>query len=117
MSISPKLSNSVPLQRDGGRWTLHHERLRYQPAVLQELTARWEYQLKFVVDEPDDLREIEHICSEVGARPGRVLLMPEGTTREALREKGLWLAELCKATGYRFSPRLHVELWGNERGR
>jgi 7-carboxy-7-deazaguanine synthase len=42
--------------------------------------------------------------------------MPEGTTRDALRERGLWIAELCKRFGYRFSPRLHVDLWGDKRG-
>jgi 7-carboxy-7-deazaguanine synthase len=33
-----------------------------------------------------------------------------------LRERGLWLAEICKESGYRFSPRLHVDLWGDRRG-
>jgi 7-carboxy-7-deazaguanine synthase len=28
----------------------------------------------------------------------------------------VWLAEICKQEGFRFSPRLHVELWGNRRG-
>jgi len=26
------------------------------------------------------------------------------------------LSELCKARGYRYAPRLHVELYGNKRG-
>ena len=30
MSISPKLANSTPRDRDGGRWAAQHERLRYQ---------------------------------------------------------------------------------------
>src|SRR5258708_7722113 len=34
MSISPKLANSTPVQRDGGRWAAQHDRLRYQPDVL-----------------------------------------------------------------------------------
>jgi 7-carboxy-7-deazaguanine synthase len=42
--------------------------------------------------------------------------MPEGTDSERLRERGVWLAEVCKAEGFRFSPRLHVDLWGNRRG-
>jgi 7-carboxy-7-deazaguanine synthase len=33
-----------------------------------------------------------------------------------MQERGLWLAEICKTTGYRFSPRLHVDLWGDKRG-
>ena len=29
MSISPKLANSTPVEREGGRWAPQHERLRY----------------------------------------------------------------------------------------
>ena len=42
--------------------------------------------------------------------------MPEGTTVEVLRERSGWLAEICKLRGYRYAPRLHVELYGNRRG-
>jgi 7-carboxy-7-deazaguanine synthase len=44
------------------------------------------------------------------------MLMPEGSDRETLRERGLWLVEICKSEGFRYSPRLHVDLWGNRRG-
>ena len=43
-------------------------------------------------------------------------LMPEGVTVEALRSRAGWLGELCKARGYRYAPRLHIELYGNKRG-
>jgi len=46
----------------------------------------------------------------------KVLLMPEGTLPEVLRERTIWLADLCKLRGYRFAPRLHIELYGNRRG-
>lgn len=39
-----------------------------------------------------------------------------GTTVEALRAKAGWLGELCKVRGYRYAPRLHIELYGNKRG-
>ncbi len=42
--------------------------------------------------------------------------MPEGVDRETLRERGEWIVEICKQHGYRFSPRLHVDLWGARRG-
>jgi len=45
-----------------------------------------------------------------------VVLLPEGIDSETLNTRGAWLAEVCKAHGYRFSPRLHVLLWGNKRG-
>lgn len=116
MSISPKLKNSVPTAREGGRWATQHERLRYQPEVLKQLMANYPYQLKFVVSSEDDLAEIEAMCTEVGASRRHVILMPEGTDRDTLQQRGLWLAEVSKRTGYRFSPRLHVDLWGAKRG-
>ena len=116
MSISPKLRNSIPFEREGGRWAAQHERLRYQPEVLTKLMAQYPYQLKFVVAAREDLKEIAAMCEELGASAEKVILMPEGVDREKLRERGLWLAEVCKETGYRFSPRLHVDLWGDRRG-
>ena len=116
MSISPKLSNSTPHERDGGRWAAQHDRLRYQPDVLKRLMREYHYQLKFVVAEPEDLTEIKRIGGALGADPAHIVLMPEGVDRDVVRERGLWLAELCKTTGYRFSPRLHIDLWGDRRG-
>ena len=113
MSISPKLANSTP---DDARWGRQHERLRIQPEVLAELMARYEYQLKFVIARPGDLDEVRSLVESLGAERERVILMAEGTEVEQLRERGLWLAEICKQEGYRFSPRLHVDLWGARRG-
>jgi 7-carboxy-7-deazaguanine synthase len=115
MSISPKLANSTPWERDGGRWAKQHERLRIQLAVLRRLMCAYTYQLKFVVASPADLREIRNLVDQLQAPADRVILMPEGTDREILRERGAWLAEVCKEHGFRFSPRLHIELWGNRR--
>ena len=112
MSISPKLANSTP----SGPLAASHERLRIQPAVLGELMARYPYQLKFVVEKPADLEEIRALVLDLGADRERVILMPEGTDREQLRERSVWLAEIAKDEGVRFSPRLHVELYGNRRG-
>ncbi len=116
MSISPKLANSTPFDREDGRWAAQHNRLRYQPDVLRRLMAAYEYQMKFVVAEPDDLAEIDEILHETGASRSHVVLMPEGTRAEVVRERGLWLAEICKRTGFRYSPRLHIDLWGDQRG-
>jgi 7-carboxy-7-deazaguanine synthase len=116
MSISPKLSNSTPRERDGGRWAVQHARLRFQPVVLRRLIRDYEFQLKFVVSEPGDLDELHAICSAIGAARDRVLLMPEGITSEALRDRAAWIVDVCKSEGFRYSPRLHIDLWGNKRG-
>jgi 7-carboxy-7-deazaguanine synthase len=90
--------------------------LRIQPAVLAELMARYEYQLKFVIERADDLDEVRALVARLRADRERVILMAEGTDSQRLRERGVWLAEVCKEEGFRFSPRLHVDLWGNRRG-
>jgi 7-carboxy-7-deazaguanine synthase len=112
MSISPKLRNSTP----EGPFQAQHERLRIQPGVLRRLMDRYDYQLKFVVAEKEDLTEVTRLVSQLNAGRSKVILMPEGTDSARLHERSLWLAELCKETGFRFSPRLHVDLWGNRRG-
>ena len=116
MSISPKLKNSVPLEREGGRWAQQHDRLRWQPKVLRELISAYSYQLKFVIADPQDLTEVEQMREALEASRANILLMPEGTKAETIHERGVWLAEICKERGYRFSPRLHVDLWGDKRG-
>jgi len=116
MSISPKLENSTPREREGGKWAAQHERLRYQPEVLKHLISEYEYQLKFVVASPEDMAEITRMIEETGADRSRVVLMAEGTTSEAIRERAPWLTEICKREGFRYSPRLHIDLWGNRRG-
>ena len=116
MSISPKLANSTPREREGGRWAAQHDRLRYQPEVLLKLMRDYDYQLKFVVAAPEDISEIAKMIEDTDANRSRVVLMPEGTAPEALRERSQWLAEICKREGFRYSPRLHIDLWGNRRG-
>ncbi len=112
MSISPKLANSTP----EGSWATQHDRLRFQPDVLRRLMEHCDYQLKFVVAEPGDLDEIQRTLDQVAADRAKVILMPEGIDASVLHERGAWLAEIAKREGFRFSPRLHIELWGNRRG-
>ena len=116
MSISPKLSNSTPRKRDGGKWAARHDRLRIQPPTLLRLMSGYDYQLKFVVEKPEDVEEIQALLATLKAPGEKVVLMPEGTEGSVLRERGIWLAELCKQEGFRFSPRLHIELYGHRRG-
>jgi 7-carboxy-7-deazaguanine synthase len=111
MSISPKLSNSDPKNNDDKQPT---ERLNI--AVLRQLMASYEYQLKFVVDEPKDLNEIADTLDSLdGIDLYKVWLMPQATQTDNYLEKSRWLAEYCKQTGFSFSPRLQVMLWGSQR--
>jgi 7-carboxy-7-deazaguanine synthase len=116
MSISPKLANSTPHEREEGRWAAQHERLRYQPEVLKRLMSEFPYQLKFVVCTPEDLEEIHRTVEEIRADRERVILMPEGIDRQAISDRALWLVNICTTEKLRYGPRLHIDIFGNRRG-
>ncbi len=117
-SLSPKLQNSAPDARASAAWREKHEKLRWQPDVVRAWIEQYPFQLKFVVAGAGDMAEIQLLLRELGGRipPEKVLLMPEGVTIEALRAREPAPAELCKAHGYRYCHRLHIELFGNTRG-
>ena len=117
-SISPKLRNSAPDDRQPPAWREKHEKLRWQPAVIREWIERYPYQLKFVVTAAADLHEIQLLLPEVGLSipPVKILLMPEGISAGVIRGRDETLVELCKRGGYRYCNRLQVEIFGHARG-
>ncbi len=117
-SLSPKLKNSLPDDRLPVVWRERHERTRFQPDIWRAWVDFTAYQFKFVIASPEDLQEVEMILSVID-RPiprHKVLLMPEATSLERLRERASWLSEQCKVLGFRYAHRLHIELYGNRRG-
>jgi 7-carboxy-7-deazaguanine synthase len=117
-SLSPKLLNSAPDPLEHTAWRRKHEATRWQPDVVREWVDRYPYQFKFVVARPEDVEELEAMLAALHRVVPRhkVLLMPEATKLEVMRARAAWLGELCKARGYRYAHRLHVELYGNRRG-
>jgi 7-carboxy-7-deazaguanine synthase len=117
-SLSPKLLNSAPDPVEHMAWRKKHEATRWQPDVVRAWVDHYPYQFKFVVARPEDVEELEHMLAALHREIPRhkVLLMPEATTLETMRMRAAWLAELCKARGYRYAHRLHIELYGNKRG-
>jgi len=71
---------------------------------------------KFVVAEPADVAEVLRLAERFALPRERILLQPEGLRREDLIARAPWVAEACTQHGFRFSPRLHVMLWGARRG-
>lgn len=116
-SISPKLANSTPRARAGGRFASTHENARINIETIRRFMRFPDYQLKFVIDQPEDLKEIDTLLGELGTYDkSSVLLMPLGVTNEELTRRGKWIVELCKEHGFRFCPRLHIALFGHTRG-
>ena len=110
---------------------LSHPRLAYNCSPkLPSATDRWEETwahvpafaadpntvFKLVVGGGPDADDALRLVAEHHLPRERVVLMPEGLTDAALRERAAGLAELCKREGLRFGMRLHVWLWGARRG-
>jgi 7-carboxy-7-deazaguanine synthase len=128
-SISPKLSNSTPWEREGGRFAQVHEKQRVRMEVLKTFATGGggvvkERQWKFVLSSAGDLAEVEGLIGALnkelaeGERvmPTDVLLMPEARDAETLAARSRELAPVCLERNYRLSPRMHVHLWGNRKG-
>ncbi len=142
-SISPKLENSTPTperdprseisqesrngkrrpagaeDRGEGEFESRHERDRIDLEAMSQLLESADFQLKFVVTGEDDMPEILSLLgdlrseSSVPITDDDVLLMPEGATRERLAETRTRVAELAMEHGFRYTPRLHVDLWND----
>ena len=129
-SISPKLASSTPTpdrppaggDADIGVWEEKHERERLDMDALTALVEDYDFQLKFVVTDRADVEEATALVDRLRdaaatrIRDADILLMPEGTTRERLAETRDLTAELALEYGYRYTPRLHVDLWNDAPG-
>lgn len=118
-SLSPKLTNSTPTADLAGQaWVERHEKSRLQPDILRQWLDSYQFQLKFVVSEEPQIAEIQHLLLSLDrdVPACKTLLMPEGITVDALHSRAQWLADVCKRIGFRYCPRLHIELFGNTRG-
>ena len=117
MSISPKLSNSTPAADRAGVWHQRHEAARHRPDVIRRLIESYDYQLKFVVDDPTDLSEIDRYLAEFPTvKPDHVWLMPQGIEVAALRQREAWLGPHCQSRGFHLCSRKQIDWYGNRRG-
>ena len=105
-NVSPKLGNSS---------VARHR--REVPSAMNAFRGLDNAYFKFVIAETQDVEEVRDLVDRYDLPPRRVVLMPEGVTSRVLQERGAWVAEACALHGFRFSIRLHILLWGNERGR
>jgi 7-carboxy-7-deazaguanine synthase len=88
---------------------------RINDAAIRAFLARGAW-WKFVVSDPGEVAEVLRLAERFALPRERVLLQPEGLRAEDLAARAAWLVEACKAHGFRFSPRLHVLIWGARRG-
>lgn len=98
--VSPKLSNSNQI-------------------INEQAMIFWAKQkfciFKFIINSMDDLEEAEEVINKFGIAKQKVYIGLEGTTPQSQLKPDL-VNEIVKR-GFNFSPRLHVLLWGNKRGK
>lgn len=104
-NVSPKLENSNNPQK-----------LREKPAAYRYFAQNPKAHFKFVVAEKSDLIEVLDLAERYAIAPEKIWLMPEGNTRQMLSHRRRWLVEVCKAHGFRYTDRLHVQIWGSKKG-
>jgi len=114
ISMSPKLSNSTPL--DDKRWKEIHERERLKLDIMRLFLDQYACQVKFVINDIQDIQEVQELAEQIPIPKETIVLMPQGIEINEIQEREKWLVEVCKETGYRYSPRLHLNIWGSQRG-
>jgi len=95
---------------------------KWSEAILPEVVTEYEKYgytyLKFVVASPEDVEDVDRavkIYREAGYT-GPVYLMPVGGLPEDYHLNTAQIAELAMKKGYRYSPRLQVDIWSNAWG-
>ncbi len=104
-NVSPKLENSN-----------NPRKLREKPAAYRFFAQNPKANFKFVLAAENDLTEVLQLVQTYHIPADKIWLMPEATQRESLQEKRQWLVEICKKFGFRYSDRLHVQIWGSKKG-
>jgi len=132
-SISPKLSDSLVTE----------EKLNQLPSQLAEKVAaatsqkspcpeviqqyidvcqnsgrEKDFQLKFVMSGPENAESIlEEVLDHVtGWKPSDILAMPLGSNHLTLEKTSLRVLETAIQHGWRYCPRIHIDLFGDKPG-
>ncbi len=113
VTLSPKLASSTPLNTP---YTELHQQVRYHPEALRFWCKNYPHQFKFVIDNENDESEILQILADLHAHNDPdIYLMPQGITPETLANNGKKCLAMCFKHGWKYTPRAHIELFGNQR--
>ncbi|MEA3446449.1 MAG: 7-carboxy-7-deazaguanine synthase QueE [Bacteroidota bacterium] len=132
-SLSPKLKGSVPntaklekLNLSGlENYSLLHEKRRMNIKIIQQFidlrkkayVPDYDFQLKFVVSSKDEEQEIKAILRKLTAwKNSDIVLMPVGVSGNELKSSTKLCWTMAVRNGWRFTPRLHIDLFGDKSG-
>ena len=129
-SISPKLVNSNPnfnklktLGLEPSGPLIFHAEKRVNLQALQSYldvcnATDKAFQFEFVVAKPEEATEIEetYLNYLTGWKSDDIILMPLGANREELLQTSKLVMEMAIRRGWRYTPRIHIELFGSKAG-
>ena len=107
-SVSAKLSAS------GEKW---------EDAICPDIVCNYQNYghtyLKFVVETDEHIEDARRATKEFrdAGFKGQIFLMPQGGVVKPYEANKVRIADICCAEGWNYSPRLHVDLWGNGWGK
>lgn len=104
INCSPKLSNSG-----------NELEKRLKPKILQKINDWPTSWFKFVVNNQTDVEEIEKIVNDCHLNPGKVLIMPEGITKEAVTDNRKKIEKKILEKGWKIIKRYQLIWFGPKR--
>tara|TARA_B110000438_G_scaffold106102_1_gene104400 strand:- start:59 stop:748 length:690 start_codon:yes stop_codon:yes gene_type:complete len=105
-NVSPKTENS------GNSLELYENNECYYFFANQENCF-----FKYVVENETDIPEIKKFIAKYKIPEKRVQLMTQASTKEEIYMREKSISKLAKSHNFAFSPRLHVAMWGSQRGK
>jgi len=105
-NVSPKTENS------GNPLELYENNECYYFFANQENCF-----FKYVVEDESDIPEIKKFVTKYNIPENHVQLMTQASTKEEISAREKSISELAKTNNFLFSPRLHVAMWGAQRGK
>lgn len=127
ISLSPKLSNSTPKLgaefafKNRGvvvsqRMINNHEFMRksYSNMMLM-IKHHNDFQVKYVISTKQDITEVHQVNELLQIKNNKVYLMAEGIDSSDIKVRANWLIDECIYYGFNYTPRLHIDIFGNER--
>jgi organic radical activating enzyme len=90
-----------------------------RPEIIKSYQEVGHTYLKFVVATPEDFAEVDDVVEEFldHGFQGPVYVMPVGGVVSVYNGNKFNVADEAMRRGYYYSPRLHVDLWGNSWGK
>lgn len=128
ISLSPKLKTSNPKVGTDMPWSRYSEKVtqthlnmhnKYRQnydAMNQLLQNHKDFQLKPVYTHHEDLEEIQTIIDKLSVKSEKVWLMPQGQSDEEMNKVSKEVVEICLQKGWNYSHRLHINIYGKQRG-